>query len=541
MADLYLEKTAVEQVLGYLNPPRPALYCVGSTEGSPSCNNRIEFDEAEAVRQLYRRLPAIMDDNARLKEALERMAELCLCRRLHHSQRNEVAMHWRYAIRSNCSRLRIDRLHQTLKRERRDCDTRLADAEAAHLAVTSALTANPSTAAVESAPISETSPQSQGAPTDHQGPAFHVYGAEYLAVLAENASRGTSTSARHGDRSTRPMPACQPQERSPFSGAPVDPSAAPSPYFTTSTSAIAGPSQSTGRAPLVSRSAQSSAALSSILRSGGTARSGPPSSLLGLRPDGQQDLTDAAETSSPSVHPLMSRSEFRTRFPRLAARFYPHSSSCQHLEEVISEDELHTESLTHTASTYVDIGLASGQEQLERRYRTLATQALNASQQQGHSSRAGRHVRWAEQAGVAAPPPSTAPTTAPQPGSFSSYVDPYCALCLSLLSDPVITPCNHTYCRTCISKWLEIRPCCFRDQKRLAIADLRSAEGNVRKPVLGECVVCYEEVDARKMGKLVYCKAQCGHNLHRKCFRQWAVMQGPARVTCPVCRVRWKD
>jgi len=60
-----------------------------------------------------------------------------------------------------------------------------------------------------------------------------------------------------------------------------------------------------------------------------------------------------------------------------------------------------------------------------------------------------------------------------------------------------------------------------------------------RKPTDGECPICYMELD-EPHNELVWCKAQCGHNLHRPCFDQWAKSQGGREVRCVYCRTPWE-
>ena len=42
--------------------------------------------------------------------------------------------------------------------------------------------------------------------------------------------------------------------------------------------------------------------------------------------------------------------------------------------------------------------------------------------------------------------------------------------------------------------------------------------------------------------EVVYCKASCGNNVHKKCFEKWASTrkQGRDEVTCPFCRAPWQ-
>jgi hypothetical protein len=40
--------------------------------------------------------------------------------------------------------------------------------------------------------------------------------------------------------------------------------------------------------------------------------------------------------------------------------------------------------------------------------------------------------------------------------------------------------------------------------------------------------------------KLVWCKKQCGHSMHKSCFDQWAASQGGREVRCVYCRAAWE-
>ncbi|KEF51925.1 uncharacterized protein A1O9_11914 [Exophiala aquamarina CBS 119918] len=60
-----------------------------------------------------------------------------------------------------------------------------------------------------------------------------------------------------------------------------------------------------------------------------------------------------------------------------------------------------------------------------------------------------------------------------------------------------------------------------------------------RKPTEGECPICYMDLDPGH-NKLVWCKSQCGHNLHKSCFDQWAASQRGQEVRCVYCRSPWQ-
>ncbi|ETO36473.1 hypothetical protein RFI_00589 [Reticulomyxa filosa] len=72
-------------------------------------------------------------------------------------------------------------------------------------------------------------------------------------------------------------------------------------------------------------------------------------------------------------------------------------------------------------------------------------------------------------------------------------------------------------------------------------ADPDSNKGVARKACDGgDCPVCMDELDESKE-ELVWCKAQCGQNLHKECFTIWA-KQSENRgesVTCVYCRAEW--
>lgn len=66
-----------------------------------------------------------------------------------------------------------------------------------------------------------------------------------------------------------------------------------------------------------------------------------------------------------------------------------------------------------------------------------------------------------------------------------------------------------------------------------------------RKPVEGDCPICYSELEepGHAEGDIVWCRAACGNNVHRKCFETWARTKrtsGGGDVTCPLCRSVWE-
>lgn len=64
------------------------------------------------------------------------------------------------------------------------------------------------------------------------------------------------------------------------------------------------------------------------------------------------------------------------------------------------------------------------------------------------------------------------------------------------------------------------------------------SKGN-RKATDGECPICYMDLN-EEHNKLVWCRKQCGHNMHKSCFDQWAASQGGREVRCVYCRTPWE-
>ncbi|KAH7029470.1 uncharacterized protein B0I36DRAFT_423095 [Microdochium trichocladiopsis] len=77
-----------------------------------------------------------------------------------------------------------------------------------------------------------------------------------------------------------------------------------------------------------------------------------------------------------------------------------------------------------------------------------------------------------------------------------------------------------------------------------------AAHDQNRKAIEGDCPICFSalvEDEASGSGKddaeIVYCRAQCGQNLHRVCFEIWARTKRSSageQVTCPMCRTPWQ-
>ena len=68
-----------------------------------------------------------------------------------------------------------------------------------------------------------------------------------------------------------------------------------------------------------------------------------------------------------------------------------------------------------------------------------------------------------------------------------------------------------------------------------------------RKSIEGECPICYCEFEDHERAPgsdhVVWCRAACGHNFHKACFRTWATTKSKEakEVTCPMCRSSWEE
>lgn len=67
-----------------------------------------------------------------------------------------------------------------------------------------------------------------------------------------------------------------------------------------------------------------------------------------------------------------------------------------------------------------------------------------------------------------------------------------------------------------------------------------------RKPIEpdSDCPICYDALSAQE--STIWCRAQCGSNMHAACFATWAAevrkrRTGAAEVSCPYCRAHWVD
>ncbi|KAF2035402.1 hypothetical protein EK21DRAFT_106937 [Setomelanomma holmii] len=67
--------------------------------------------------------------------------------------------------------------------------------------------------------------------------------------------------------------------------------------------------------------------------------------------------------------------------------------------------------------------------------------------------------------------------------------------------------------------------------------DAQGEQDGNRKPVEGECPICYDDLNA-DTDAVVYCKTSCGNNVHKDCMQKWISMTRD-KATCPYCRATW--
>uniref|UniRef100_A0A6A7G4F2 Mitogen-activated protein kinase kinase kinase 1 n=1 Tax=Hirondellea gigas TaxID=1518452 RepID=A0A6A7G4F2_9CRUS len=64
-------------------------------------------------------------------------------------------------------------------------------------------------------------------------------------------------------------------------------------------------------------------------------------------------------------------------------------------------------------------------------------------------------------------------------------------------------------------------------------------KGVVQKPIEGDCAICFDDLG----GAVVWCRAQCGQNVHHGCFQMWSRNKKASgeEITCVYCRVKWLE
>lgn len=81
--------------------------------------------------------------------------------------------------------------------------------------------------------------------------------------------------------------------------------------------------------------------------------------------------------------------------------------------------------------------------------------------------------------------------------------------------------------------------------KEIVVAVMSPTTTVKRKSMKGaSCPICFEDFHdgmAENCPSVVWCKAQCGQNIHKQCMDMWKLQKGRAgqTITCTVCRSPW--
>ncbi|CAB5209683.1 unnamed protein product [Rhizophagus irregularis] len=82
----------------------------------------------------------------------------------------------------------------------------------------------------------------------------------------------------------------------------------------------------------------------------------------------------------------------------------------------------------------------------------------------------------------------------------------------------------------------------IRDRyKTFTSSNVNENENEKRRPIEGNCPICYDSLEEKDRDKIVWCRQGCGNNLHKDCFEQWKRSRYGGRVTCVYCRVNWVE
>ncbi|CAG8552666.1 14211_t:CDS:10 [Cetraspora pellucida] len=65
--------------------------------------------------------------------------------------------------------------------------------------------------------------------------------------------------------------------------------------------------------------------------------------------------------------------------------------------------------------------------------------------------------------------------------------------------------------------------------------------GPKRRPIEGDCPICYEALTPEQKDKILWCQNGCGNNIHKECFLQWKGSRVFTKVTCVYCRIEWHE
>ncbi|KAL2211507.1 hypothetical protein CC79DRAFT_1363803 [Sarocladium strictum] len=111
-----------------------------------------------------------------------------------------------------------------------------------------------------------------------------------------------------------------------------------------------------------------------------------------------------------------------------------------------------------------------------------------------------------------------------------------CKHMIYVLSKVLNAPFNLTYQLALLSTELQQ---IFANAPPIASAGTSDRDDGKRKPIEGDCPICFGELDVNNGESVVWCRAACGQNIHRECFGMWAKSKA-GQTTCPFCRSAWE-
>jgi hypothetical protein len=59
-----------------------------------------------------------------------------------------------------------------------------------------------------------------------------------------------------------------------------------------------------------------------------------------------------------------------------------------------------------------------------------------------------------------------------------------------------------------------------------------------RRPIEGDCPICFDSLREADRVKIDYCRS-CGNNVHLECFNNWKTSKKHGKITCVYCRAVW--
>lgn len=117
-----------------------------------------------------------------------------------------------------------------------------------------------------------------------------------------------------------------------------------------------------------------------------------------------------------------------------------------------------------------------------------------------------------------------------------------CTICSDPFTDPVVTPCDHTFCRNCIKSWLDKKSECYSCRKGdISVKILRPVSrsvGQMLDKILVRCLACEQE-NIRRVDFVDHLENHCLYHPQRctandlKC--PWIGLRNQAKAHHSVC------